>query len=96
MARLPSVTSKRTASWSPRCKRAGLDQPAEPDAACRAATFFSTTSVGELKNTIESLQRAQHQHGRERQHAEARADQNQAPLLARHPYFEPQSLDRLG
>ena len=63
------------------------------------ATFFSTTSVGELKNTIESLQRAQHQHGRERQHAEARSRSEPGAvacvsLLLRQP-FEPETFDQL-
>src|SRR5712691_4077653 len=54
MARLPSVTSKRTLRFSPRARVPGLTRPPSrmraPDCTC-----FSATSVGELKNTIESL-----------------------------------------
>ena len=94
MARLPSVTSKRTASWSPRCKRAGLDKSAKPDAA--AGLYVLLHHVGRrIEEHDGILQRAQHQHGGERQHAEAAADQNETPLLACHALaFEPQSLDR--
>src|SRR5262245_9227182 len=50
----PSVTSKRTASLSPRCTLPSFTRP-PMRMRCPALTCFSTTSVGELKNTIESL-----------------------------------------
>src|SRR5262245_10920170 len=50
----PSVTSKRTARLSPRCTLPSFTRP-PMRMRCPALTCFSTTSVGELKNTIESL-----------------------------------------
>src|SRR5262245_48731172 len=50
----PSVTSKRTARLSPRCTLPSFTRP-PMRMRCPGLTCFSTTSVGELKNTIESL-----------------------------------------
>src|SRR5437868_5899564 len=50
----PSVTSKRTARLSPRCTLPSFTRP-PMRMRIPGLTCFSTTSVGELKNTIESL-----------------------------------------
>ena len=49
-----------------------------------AGTCFSTTSLGELKKTIEFAKRVEHQRDRDSKHADPAADQNQTPLLASH------------
>src|SRR6266480_4074284 len=54
ISRLPSVTAKRTASLSSRAMLPALTSP-PTRMRVPGVTRFSTTSVGELKNTMESL-----------------------------------------
>ena len=64
-------------------ERAGLDQAAEADARARRDLFLKHVGrrVEEHDRVVE---RIEHEPGRKPEHAEARADQGQPPLLARH------------
>ena len=83
MARLPSVTSKRTLRLSPRTRLPGATSPPRR-MRVPGATCFSTTSVGELKNTIESFSALSTSAAATHEHRARRSDQGQASLLARH------------
>ena len=83
ISRLPSVTSKRTFRLSPRTKLPAFTNPPSrmrvPDAIC-----FSATSLGELKNTIESRNALSMSATAIASTPSAAADQNQASPFAGH------------
>ena len=83
---LPSVTSKRTLRLLPRTSLPSLTRPPSR-MRVPGSTCFSTTSLGELKNTIEFAECVEHERDRNRQHGKAAADQSKTSLLARHWYL---------